>query len=165
MAIYYVPVRSYRRARWISPTFFRRFNESVLVPYRLVMWAAHLTALICAAQGSDTMIRQSSLARGYKEEDYVFLRQTAQLCLAASFLCLVVNLWGVFTGRTLRLSLSNVVQGTCDGAAAVLLIVAWNATAHIARLWHVFYIFSIIPTGLELLILAYSYRTGLDVYT
>ncbi|KPI90406.1 hypothetical protein ABL78_0482 [Leptomonas seymouri] len=108
------------------------------------------------------MILQSSLAKGYAEADYFFLRQATDLCLAASFLCLLFGMWGVVTSRTLRFGVDNWFQGSCHTAAAVLLIVSWHATAHVARIWHIFYIFSIIPTGIEAIALAYSYWRGLD---
>lgn len=110
------------------------------------------------------MIRVSSLARGYAEEDYVFLRQVTNLCLATSFLCLFFNLWGVLTSRTLRFGVDNWFQGSCHGAAAVLLIVSWQATAHVARIWQMFCIFSIIPTGIEAITLAHSYWRGMEFF-
>ncbi|CAG9578314.1 conserved hypothetical protein [Leishmania major strain Friedlin] len=146
------------------PLIFRNWNRLVLVPYRLAMWCVHFSTLICVTRGSDRMIRVSSLARGYAEEDYVFLRQVTNLCLATSFLCLFFNLWGVLTSRTLRFGVDNWFQGSCHGAAAVLLIVSWQATAHVARIWQMFCIFSIIPTGIEAITLAHSYWRGMEFF-
>ncbi|KEG11502.1 hypothetical protein DQ04_02561090 [Trypanosoma grayi] len=143
-------------------TFLRRCNVALLVPFRLLMMVVHFTALICAADGSDAMIRNASLLPGYGEDDYIFFRRAADACLAGSFIFLFFNSWGVFTARTLRWGLMNVVHGCCHATAAVLLIVAWSVTAHVARLWHVFFIFSIIPTGLEVIALCESYSRGMD---
>ncbi|KAG5472344.1 hypothetical protein LSCM1_03743 [Leishmania martiniquensis] len=146
------------------PLIFRNWNELVLVPYRLAMWCVHFSALICVARGSDRMIRVSSLPCDYAEADYLFLRQITSLCLAVSFLCLFFNLWGVVTARTLRFGADNWLQGSCHGAAAVLLILSWQATAHVACVWHVFYFFSMIPTGIEAIALAHSYWRGADFF-
>lgn len=164
MAIHYVPLDSSRRLLRVFPTQLRRANESFLIPFRLLMWVVHFTALILASRGSRRMIVESSLARGYRQDDHAFLRLATDMCLAASFFCLFFNAIGIVTGRTLRFGLSNFFQGGCDGAAAVLLIVAWHAVAHVARVWHVFYIFSIIPTGFEMCTLLLSYRRGVDSY-
>ncbi|KAG5473112.1 hypothetical protein CUR178_03030 [Leishmania enriettii] len=153
--------------RCTSPCFlliFRNWNELVLVPYRLAMWCVHLSTLLCVARGSDRMIRVSSLPCDYADADYVFLRQITNLCLATSFLCLFFSLWGVLTGRTLRFGVDNWFQGSCHGAAGVLLILSWQATAHVARVWHVFYFLSIIPTSIEAIALAYSYWKGLEFF-
>lgn len=160
-----IEARTFRRCSVpYLPLLCRNINQLALIPYRLAMWCVHFSALITAARGSDVMIRVSSLARGYAEADYLFLRQVTNLCLAVSFLCLFFNLWGVLSSRTLRFGVDNLFQGSCHGAAAVLLIVSWQATAHVARIWQVFYIFSIIPTGIEAIVLARSYWLGLDFF-
>lgn len=164
MAILYIPIPRSRRLYSVSPTLHRRLNAVLLVPFRVFMWTVHFTCLILATQASEDMIRISSLARGYRESDYRLLRSSTDLCLATSFLCLFFTLFGVVSGRTLRYGLANFFQGGCHGAAAVLLVVSWQAVAHVARLWHIFYVFSIIPTGLELVTLWVSFVRGADVY-
>ncbi|KAL7708343.1 hypothetical protein N2W54_003935 [Lotmaria passim] len=157
--------QSYRRCNVpYLPLICRNVNQLLLVPFRLAAWWIHFSALLCATRGSEHMILTSSLASGYAEADYLFLRQVTNLCLAASFLCLFFNAWGVVTSRTLRFGVDNWFQGSCHATAAVLLIVSWQATAHVARIWHVFYIFSIIPTGIEAITLAHSYWKGLEFY-
>ncbi|RNF17421.1 uncharacterized protein Tco025E_04838 [Trypanosoma conorhini] len=143
-------------------TFLRRSNLSLLIPFRLFMMVVYFTALVCAANGSDAMIRGGSLAPGYSEDEYRFLRRATDGCLAGSFLCLFFNSWGVVTARTLRSGLMNLTHGCCHAAAAVLLIVAWHLGAGAERIWHVFYIFGIIPTGLEAIALLESYSRGTD---
>lgn len=164
MPIFYVPLRSSRRVFTSFPTFTYRFNEAVLAPFRLFTWWVHFTALTCAAAGSNQMIIESSLAEGYRQSDYRFLRQVTDLCLAVSFLCIFFNLWGILTGRTLRSGLANGLQGICHAVAGVLLIAVWHRKSHVARIWHVFYIFGIIPTFFEAIALFYSYWKGLDAY-
>lgn len=142
----------------------RNINALLLVPFRLAAWWIHFSTLLCVTRGSEHMILTSSLAQGYAAADYVFLRHATDLCLAASFICLFFNAWGIVTSRTLRFGVDNWFQGCCHATAAVLLIVSWQATAHVARIWHVFYIFSIIPTGIEAIALAHSYWRGLEYY-
>lgn len=164
MAILFVPIPGSRRLYSVCPTFPRRVNVALLVPFRLLMWVVHFTCLVLAARASDAMIVTSSLAPGYTQSDYSLLRRTTDLCLAAAFVCLFFNSYGIVSGRTLRFGLSNVLQGACDCAASVLLIVSWQADAHVARIWHVFYVFSIIPTAFELFALLWSFHRGVDVY-
>ncbi|CCW61677.1 unnamed protein product [Phytomonas sp. EM1] len=165
MVVHYVERRPYRRICGVFPTLFLNLNGIFLIPFRITMWVVHFTALICVSRGSKRMIIESSLPDEYLHADYVFLCNATNLCLATSFLCLFFNMWGIVTGRTLRYGLDNFFQGACDGAAGVLLILAWRFTAHVARLWHVFYFFTIIPTGFELLVLLNSYIKGIDIYS
>ncbi|RNF12781.1 hypothetical protein TraAM80_00136 [Trypanosoma rangeli] len=143
-------------------TLLRRFNLSLLAPLRLFMMVVYFTALVCAADGSDAMIRDGSLARGYTDSDYRFLRRTTDGCLAGSFICLFFNCWGVVTARTLRSGLMNIIHSCCHATAAVLLITAWHQGAGAEHIWHIFYIFGIIPTGLEVAALVESYCRGMD---
>ncbi|KAG5498631.1 hypothetical protein JKF63_02917 [Porcisia hertigi] len=165
MPIILQETRAFRRCAGANlMLIFRNWNALVLVPYRLAMWCVHLSLLLCVTRGSDHMIKVSSLARGYAEAEYRYLRQVTNLCIAASFLCLFFNLWGVLTSRTLRFGVDNWFQGTCHGTAALLLILSWQATAHVERIWQVFYIFSIIPTGIEAIVLGHSYWAGLELF-
>lgn len=128
------------------------------------MLVAHFAAIICIAQGSDDMIRLASLKEHNRESDYKYMRHATDLCLAASFCCLLVNLWGIVTARSLRYGLMNIIQGAGDAVSTVLLVIFWQANTHVARVWHVFYIFSLVPTICELAVLTYSYRRGIDVF-
>ncbi|ORC90947.1 uncharacterized protein TM35_000073710 [Trypanosoma theileri] len=144
------------------PTFIRRLNVMFIIPFRLLMLVAHFTALICASLGSDEMILEASLGPEYTKDEYLYFRRSTDACLAASFLFLFFDCWGIVTARTLRSGLMNTINGCLHAAAAVLLIVAWNATMHVTRIWQIFYIFSIIPTGLEVIALCISYNNGMD---
>ncbi|CAD2215413.1 Transmembrane protein, putative [Angomonas deanei] len=100
----------------------------------------------------------------YSEDDYRFLTSATDLCFAASFLCLCLNLFGVLTTRTLKIEADNVFQSLCGCAAGVLIIVCTHIGVHIARFWHIFYIFVIIPAGFEILLIFYSYWKGMERY-
>ncbi|EPY30662.1 hypothetical protein STCU_03956 [Strigomonas culicis] len=164
MTILYIQHRSHRVFS-LFPTFLRRPNESIGIPLRLIFWWVHLVALITAAQAKHQMIVKHSLAEGYSEADYQFLMRVTDLALAGSFLCLCFCAIGVLTARTLRFGLLNLFLALCDAVAGVLLIVCcWDAHTHVARIWHVFYIFSIIPTGIEMGTLLYTYIKGIDMF-
>lgn len=164
MPIYRVERRFPQRQFSRYPTFLLRMNESVFAPWRMGAWMCHLIGLICIADSKDRLIIQSSLPIVFSNEDYLFLHTCTDMALAASIVCLAFCMWGICTTRTLRSGALNVIHGTCHTAAAVLLVVSWYCVAHIARLWHVFYIFSIIPTGVEFLALSYSYRSGIHTF-
>lgn len=163
MTVLYVLHRPHRLFSF-CPTFHRRPNESFGIPMRLIFWFFHLFALVMAAQAKHEMIVTHSLAEGYTLSDYRFLDRVTNLALAASFLCLFFCAIGVATARTLRFGLVNFFLGGCDAAAGVLLLVCcWRAQAHVARIWHIFYVFSVIPTGIEMATLLYTYIKGIDM--
>lgn len=169
MPICFVPLRSSRRC---SFTFlilsFRNWNKLVLIPFRLSMWLMHCCALICIAESSSTMIRSTasgaSAGAQYTPSDYAFLNQATSLCIATSFLCLAISIWGVLTGRTLRFGVDNCLQGSCHAAATILLVLVWYFTAPISYVWIIFYVFSMAPTALEVAVLLHSYWRGIDCY-
>ncbi|KAF8286226.1 hypothetical protein TcG_00385 [Trypanosoma cruzi] len=160
--MYRVPASPQRLLCGFGLTFLCRSNVSLLIPFRLLMMVVHFTALVCVSDGSDAMIRGASLPSNYMESEYRFLRRATDGFLAGSFLCLFFNVWGVVTARTLRSGLLNIMHGCFHAAAAVLLIVAWQMQERAERIWHVFYIFSVIPTGLEAIALCESYCRGTD---
>ncbi|KAH9579735.1 Transmembrane protein 107 [Trypanosoma melophagium] len=160
--MYRVSTSPFRVFPGFHPTFIRRLNVMLLIPFRLLMLVAHFTALICVSLGSEEMIMEASLGPEYTQEDYLYFRRSTDACLAASFLFLFFDCWGVVTARTLRSGFTNTINGCLHAAAAVLLIVAWNATMHVTRIWQIFYVFSTISTGLEIIALCVSYRSGMD---
>lgn len=143
-------------------TAFVRANETILIPWRLCAVILHLAAIICVADYRATLIVQASLLPGYSPADYDHFMVSANAAIGLSIACLFVCTSGLFTGRTLRMSGMNFVHCVCHSVAGALLIVVWHYTLHVARLWHVFYFFSIPPTVCEVIAFCFSAWKGYD---
>lgn len=141
-----------------------RPNEALLVRWRLAAFILHCTGLMCVADFRDTLIRQGSLLDGYSDDDFDFFARSANAAVALTVVCLAISMIGVATARTLRVTGINLLHSLCHTAAGVLLILVWYYTAHIFRLWHVFYFFSIIPATVELLSFTMSWWRGYDMW-
>lgn len=141
-----------------------RPNESLLVPWRLASFILHATALLCVADCRHTLIVESSLLPLYTSDDYEYFARSAQAAVALTVICLAVCVVGIASSRTLRLPGVNLLHCLCHTAAGISLIMIWYRTSHVHRLWHVFYVFSIIPAVAELIAVMFSLGRGGDLW-
>ncbi|CUI14066.1 membrane-associated protein, putative [Bodo saltans] len=141
-----------------------RPNESLLVRWRLAAFILHCTALLCVADYRDTLIVRGSLLEGFTQEDFNFFARSANGAVAMTVLCLAVAVAGIFNARTLRVTGLNLLHALCHTAGGILLILVWFYTAHVHRLWHIFYFFNIIPASIEIFSVVLSYWRGYDMW-
>ena len=141
-----------------------RPNEALLVRWRLAAFILHCTALLCVADYRHTLIVKASLLPGYTSEDFDYFYSSAQAAIAMTIFCLVVCISGIATARTLRVTGVNFLHAVCHTSAGVLLLAVWHYTSHVHRLWHIFYVFSIIPSIVELLAVFLSLWRGYDAF-
>jgi hypothetical protein len=141
-----------------------RPNEALLVRWRLAAFILHCTALLCVADFRDMLIIHGSLLEGYTQEDFDFFSHSADAAVAMTVLCLAVSIAGVANARTLRVTGLNLLHALCHTSGGVLLILVWYYTAHVYRLWHILYFFSIIPALLEIFSVVLSHWRGYDIW-
>lgn len=141
-----------------------RPNEALLVRWRLAAFILHCTALLCVADYRDALIKQGSLLEGFSDEDYSHFATSARAAVGMTVICLMVCMLGVANARTLRVTGVNLLHAICHTTGGVLLLMVWYYTAHVHRIWHVFYFFSLIPAAVELISVVLSYSRGYDMW-
>ena len=134
----------------VYPTAFSRIARTVIMPWRLVAAATHLTGLLAVIDYRATMIA-ASLPPDPDAADLDLMRQSTNVGLALTFLAWLVCTFGFLSGRTSLSSLCNFMHACFHTIGGVFLIVVWNETQHAVRVWHVFFTCSMVPALLELL--------------
>lgn len=145
------------------PTALSKPNVMLLIPWRLAALMLHICALITVADYRHVLIVKASLPPRYSQADYDLLQNSTNWAIAASAFCLLLVSHGFFSGRTTQCEALNLIHAACHTTAGVLLISVWNDEAHVARLWHVWYFFSLIPAAIETLATLLSMRQGMPI--
>ena len=143
------------------PIWLSKPNESLLIPWRMASYIFHCTALLAVADYRRILVLRS-LSFNYLQSDFDMLSRTTDLAISATIVCLAVCMVGVVTAVTVRVDVMNLLHATCHTTGGVMLVAVWYYTAHTARLWHIWYFFSLIPAFLELLVVLAKTRRGLE---
>ena len=145
-------------------TLFNRLNETVLIPMRMAGFMLHIAGTVCVADYRHELIVKGSLLPGYSQSDYDYMMRIADGAIAATVACLMIVFLSFLFGRSLYSEVNNLLQLSCHMAAGGLLMSLWVNDSHVMRLWQIFYIFSIIPTAVELLFVAATFARGLTMW-
>ena len=143
------------------PTVLSKPNELVLIPWRLAALSLHICGLITCGHYRDKLITKSSLAEDYEQSDYDLLYNSSNWALAATIICFFIVSAGFFSGRSTSNEALNLIHAAIHTAGGTLLMCTWYYDGHIVRLWHVWYFFSLIPAGLEMIVNLLSRSQGL----
>ncbi len=136
-------------------------NESFLIPWRMASFVFHCTALLAVADYRRILVFRS-LPLVHSPSDYDLMSSTADLAVAVTVVCLAVCLTGMATAMSLREEVMNLIHAVCHTVGGVLLVAVWFYTSHVARLWHVWYFFSLAPASVELMLILLKTRHGLE---
>ncbi len=136
-------------------------NEALLIPWRLASFIFHCTALVAVADYRRVLVLRS-LPFSYSMADYDLVMGTANLAVALTIICLGVCLSGIVTAMSLREEVMNLLHAICHTIAGVMLVAVWYYTSHVARLWHIWYFFSLAPASVELLVILLKTRQGVE---
>lgn len=142
------------------PTIFSRVND-ILINWRLLALSLHLMALVVIGNAKPQLIVASALPDPYTQDDFDAVDRSTQLALACSLGSLFICSMGFFTGRTTTNEPLNVVHASCHTIAGVMLVVVWDWSAHVARVWHIWYFFGLLPSVLEIVVFLSSRSRGL----
>lgn len=126
-----------------------RSNSTLLVPWRLLAMAVHLTSLITVTDYREEIVRVSVPTAGATQSDIDLVRDSTRLALAATFVCIAVSFFALLTARTLKWEGLNFIVASGHTIAGVLLLHIWLNTAHSVRLWHTFFVFTLPPALCE----------------
>lgn len=142
------------------PTFLRRTNEMLLIPWRTSAIALHIAGLITLADYRKQLIVVSSLGPEYEQSDYDYMLRIANGAIAASVLCLALTTLGFLSGRSIQIPFTNLIHAICHTAAGVLFMCIWAYDAHVMRMWHVWYFFGLVPAVVEVAVVGASVFRG-----
>ena len=136
----------------VYPTAISRVATSVVMPWRLVAAATHITGLLTLIDYRATMIA-ASLPPDPDPADLRIMTTSTNVALALTFLAWCVCTFGFLSGRTCLHQGLNFMHGCFHTIGGVFLIVVWNETQHAVRVWHVFFTCSLLPAAVELLVM------------
>ncbi len=155
--------------RVITPPLFNwilQANRYLLVNWRLAASVMHFVAILCIASFRHQLVERSFLSplppNLASTPEYEKAFASLSLAITTTFACLFVCFASTYLCCfTLHMGTMNLLHAGSHTIAAVFLIVTWLWGLHFVRVWHTAYIFSFIPTGIEILVGAMSIIRGL----
>ena len=166
-------IRTYAARRIVVnqfPTFAVRFNETLLLPWRLTAMAAELAACICLfeartavvsawytdANGAGSFLDATSeTAEGYR---------TLTGALAVTIVGTFVSIAIFLSAGLLRNEAHNMVQCVRHTVSSILLFMVWYYNWHPIRAWHIWIWFTMVPLLVEVLLAVRLYRRGTYIF-
>jgi hypothetical protein len=125
-----------------------RVNETLLVPWKLLALGVHATGLITVTHYRDTLL-SFVLPDGVSAEDRSLERSSMNVSLALTYICVFVSAFAMLSARTITVGPVNLISAVGHSVSGILLMLIWINDAHVVRIWHTFFVFTMVPALLE----------------
>ncbi|KAJ9462582.1 hypothetical protein DIPPA_10472 [Diplonema papillatum] len=127
--------------------------HQVLVPAKFIATASSFIAVLMCLDGVEDNVL-ASLRPNYQQSTYTSIDRSARAALGLGILCILICMAGLLVGYTTHKTLAAFVQIPLHSAAAALYLYTHFASLHYARFWHVFFVFVLPPTLMEVVLIA-----------
>jgi hypothetical protein len=127
-----------------------RWNETLLVPWKMLGLAVHITALLTVTRYRDTLL-SLVVPDDAADSDKRIETNSFNFALALTYIAVIVSAFALVTARTIRFGSINFLSALGHSVSGMLLMAVWLNDAHWARIWHVFFVFTMVPGLVELI--------------
>lgn len=114
----------------------------------MLAMAVHFTGIVTLTNYRNTLY-DAAVPKGVSASDASVALASLNVSLALTYLCIAVSAFAFLTARTVRMEAVNFLSCAGHTIAGVLLLVIWLQDAHMVRIWHVFFVFTMVPALLE----------------
>mmetsp|Transcript_34738 Transcript_34738/g.107278 ORF Transcript_34738/g.107278 Transcript_34738/m.107278 type:complete len:162 (-) Transcript_34738:115-600(-) len=132
---------------WPASAF--RLNETLLVPWKMLALAVHATALFTVTDYRDQLV-DLAVFENASESDRRLERDSMNFALALTYIAVIVSTFALVSARTISFGSVNFLSAVGHSVSGILLLLVWLNDAHWARIWHVFFVFTMVPGIVEL---------------
>lgn len=133
------------------PASILRINENVLIPWKMMALGIHFTGWLTVTDYRQQLLQNSVPAEFVVSEDRDLERHSMNVCLALTFFAIFVSAFAFLSARTISIGPINLLSSVGHTVSGILLLLIWNNDAHVVRLWHTFFVFTMVPGLFELI--------------